>query len=236
MAASKANCLVCGEPLAYFEEAREVECIVCGKKETGHSLCVAGHYVCDACHRASGVDRVVEYCLASDSVDPLAMAVDLMRDRSIYQNGPEHHTLVGAVLLAAFRNAGGSLELESALAELRRRSMQVPGGACGYWGVCGAATSAGQFWSIVSGSTPMERESWAECFDLTSRILGRLAKIGGPRCCKRSAFTAILESAAFAAEKRGVAMEVPSEVRCSFFLRNAECLKEECPYYPVRER
>lgn len=231
---SKANCLVCGKPLLYFEEAQEVECVLCGKRETGHSICEAGHYVCDACHRARGVDRVMEYCLASRLADPIAMAVELMRDRSIYPNGPEHHTLAGAVLLAAYRNAGGALDLERGLSELRRRSMQVPGGTCGFWGVCGAAASAGQFWSIVTGSTPMARDAWAECQELTSRILARLAKLGGPRCCKRTCFTAILESAAFAEEKRGVRMELPDAVRCAFFPRNNECLKEACPYYPAR--
>ena len=33
MSASKANCLVCGEPLAYWDEAQEVTCCVCGKKD-----------------------------------------------------------------------------------------------------------------------------------------------------------------------------------------------------------
>lgn len=234
MPAGKANCLICGEPLAYFEEAQPVTCALCGKRETGHSVCTAGHYVCDACHRAGGVDRIMEYCLASDSKDPIAMAVELMRDRTIYQNGPEHHTLVGAVLMTAYRNAGGDVDLETGLAELRKRSMQVPGGACGFWGTCGAATSAGQFWSIVSGSTPMARDAWAECLLLTSRVLGRLAELGGPRCCKRTGFSAILEAAAFARERRGIEMDVPDKVRCSFFPRNAECLKEGCPFYPAK--
>lgn len=234
MSAGKANCLICGEPIVYFEEAQEVECVICGKKETGHSICSAGHYVCDACHRTGGVDRIMEYCRTTRSADPILMATELMRDQSIYPNGPEHHTLVGAVLLAAYRNAGGDIDLAGALDELRKRSMQVPGGTCGFWGTCGAAVSAGQFWSIVSGSTPMARDAWAECQLLTSRILGRLAELGGPRCCKRTGFTAILESAAFAREKRGVEMSVPDEVRCSFFPRNAECLREGCPYYPVR--
>ena len=48
MSAGKGICLVCGEPLAYFEEAQDVTCQICGKKETGHSVCVEGHYVCDA--------------------------------------------------------------------------------------------------------------------------------------------------------------------------------------------
>ena len=31
MSAGKGICLVCGEPLAYFEEAQDVTCQICGK-------------------------------------------------------------------------------------------------------------------------------------------------------------------------------------------------------------
>ena len=101
MSAGLAICLVCGEPLDYFEEAREVACHICGKKETGHSVCTAGHYVCDVCHREGGVDHVTEYCSSADSRNPVEMAMAMMDDKSIFPNGPEHHTLVGAALLAA---------------------------------------------------------------------------------------------------------------------------------------
>ena len=234
MSAGKANCVVCGEPLNYFEEAREVTCHVCGKTELGHCVCVAGHYVCDACHRASGVQTIMDKCLASGSRDPVDLAQEIMADKTIYPNGPEHHTLVGAVLLATYRNAGGGIDLPAALDEMKKRSLQVPGGVCGFWGTCGAATSAGQFWSIVSGSTPMSKDAWAETQRLTSRILGKLADLGWPRCCKRTGFTAIIESAHYAQEVHGVQMDLPKKVECAFFRGNAECLKKDCPYFPVK--
>ena len=152
MSAGKGICLVCGEPLAYFEEAQDVTCQICGKKETGHSVCVEGHYVCDACHRAGGVEHIMAVCRETDSKNPIRIAQKIMSDKSIYPNGPEHHTLIGASLMAAYKNAGGDIDLDKALAELQKRSLLVPGGTCGFWGTCGAATSAGQWWSIVSGS------------------------------------------------------------------------------------
>ena len=39
------------------------------------------------------------------------MAMAMMDDKSIFPNGPEHHTLVGAALLAAYKNAGGDAKL-----------------------------------------------------------------------------------------------------------------------------
>ena len=146
MSAGKGICLVCGEPLAYFKEAQDVTCQICGKKETGHSVCVEGHYVCDACHRAGGVEHIMAVCRETDSKNPIRIAQKIMSDKSIYPNGPEHHTLIGASLMAAYRNAGGDIDLDKALAELQKRSLLVPGGTCGFWGTCGAATSAGQWW------------------------------------------------------------------------------------------
>lgn len=41
---------------------------------------------------------------------------------------PEHHVMVGAALLTAYRNAGGDIELSDSLVELMKRGKQVPGG------------------------------------------------------------------------------------------------------------
>ena len=238
MSAGKANCLVCGKPLVYQEEAHEVECHICGKKESAHSVCEAGHYVCDACHRSQGVDYIMGLCSESDSRNPIEIMTQAMADKSIYPNGPEHHTLIGASLVTAFANAGGKspeggpFDKAAALAELRKRSLQVPGGACGFWGTCGAAVSAGQAMSILNGSTPLKKDPWAQCQRLTSLILGRFADLGGPRCCKRTGFTAVLTAVPYINELLGSDMELPDQVTCSFFPRNAECLKQECPYFP----
>lgn len=233
MGIGNADCAVCGEPLVYSEKAQPVVCAVCGKDELGRVTCRAGHYVCDGCHRTGGVDLIMEACVVTGSKDPIALAQQLMGDRAIYPNGPEHHSLVGAVLLAAYRNAGGDVDLDRALAELRSRSMQVPGGTCGFWGCCGAAISAGQFYSIISGSTPMTQEPWADTARLTSRIIGRMADVGGPRCCKRTCFTAIDETVGYVAETLGVRMEKPERITCTFMAGNAECRKRECPFFPA---
>lgn len=238
MAAGKTNCLVCGKPLVYWEEAREVFCHICGKRELGRCVCEDGHYICDACHRAEGVAFIIELCLRSDSVNPIQIMNEAMADKSIYPNGPEHHTLVGAALIAAYANAGGKdskgdpLDKEAALEELKKRSLQVPGGACGFWGTCGAAVSAGQAMSILNGSTPMAQEPWAQCQRLTARVLERLADIGGPRCCKRTGYVSVLTAVPYINELLAVEMQVPDYVVCSFFPGNAQCRRNECPFFP----
>ena len=57
-------------------------------------------------------------------------------------HGPEHHIMVGAALLTAYKNAGGEIDLQQALVEMMSRGRSVPGGACGFWGACGAGISA----------------------------------------------------------------------------------------------
>lgn len=226
-----AHCLVCAKPLVYHSEAQDVVCVICGKPDRGRCVCEDGHYVCDACHRKGGIDDALERCLASDSADPVALAQEIMANGSFYPNGPEHHTLVGACVLTAYGNAGGKIDLPAALEELRSRSMHVPGGTCGYWGICGAAASAGQAYSILSGATPLSEESWAQSARLVSRITERLADIGGPRCCKRTSFVALEESVGHIAETMGVQMEAPQHIRCTFMSGNKECKGRGCPYF-----
>lgn len=231
MSVGKGNCAICGKPLVYYRDAREMTCVTCGKRELGHSVCEDGHYVCDNCYRAGGVSCIMDVCLHATSANPIEIAMRAMDDNRIYPNGPEHHTLTGAALLAGYANAGGELDLENGLAELRTRSLDVPGGACGFWGVCGSATSAGQAMSIIVGATPMSREPWALCQRLTSEILANIAELGGPRCCKRTCFTAITTAVPFFAEATGVQMELPDQVVCAYYDRNHQCLREDCPYF-----
>ena len=241
MELNKSNCLVCGEPLVYWDQAREVTCHLCGKPGTAHETCRDGHYVCDACHRAKGVDNTIDCCLSSTSRDPIAIMNEAMTDPFVFANGPEHHTLIGAALITAYANAGGTgpagepFEKTAALMELKSRSAQVPGGACGFWGTCGAAVSAGQALSIITGSTPLAREPFAHCQRLTSLVLGRIADAGGPRCCKRNGYLAALTSVPFFNKLLGVSMELPSEVTCAFYAKNAQCLRKECPFFPAAD-
>ncbi|MBQ9068600.1 MAG: hypothetical protein IJ131_05975, partial [Eggerthellaceae bacterium] len=238
MAKHKSLCLVCGEEVVYSEDAFEVTCALCGKQEKAHAACAAGHYVCDSCHREEGVKFIMNYCRTTDSVNPVQIIIDVMGDKSIFANGPEHHTLFGAALIAAYANAGGTdaegnmLDKDAALDEMLRRSMQLPGGTCGFWGVCSAAVSVGQALSILNGSTPMKDEPWAQCQALTSDVLGQLAEMGGPRCCKRNGFTSVITAVKHIEKDLGVSLEMPEKVVCTFFPNNAECKRAECPYFP----
>ena len=233
IARGEGTCLLCGEPLQYYETAQEMECALCHRKFSSHACCEQGHYICDECHARRGVEHILQYCRASRLTDPIPMVQEMMRDPFIYMHGPEHHVMVGAALLTAYHNSGGALELEAALEEMCKRGGEYPGGACGFWGCCGAAVSAGMF---ALGATPLSEQSWGMANEITSRALAEIGKLGGPRCCKRNSFTAIRAAVEYTAEHLNIRMQLPERVTCFYFRENEECLKERCPYHPAKAK
>lgn len=146
-----------------------------------------------------------------------------------HMHGPEHHVMVGAALLTAYHNAGGDIDLSDALMEMLRRGKSVPGGACGFWGACGAGISTGMFVSIISGSTPLTDEPFALSHKMTAAALGQIGEIGGPRCCKRDSFLSILTAIDFVKEHFGIALQKP-EVVCRYAAQNNQCIGKRCPF------
>ena len=225
----KDECLICKASLEYLEEDILMECEVCHKKEYSKTRCVNGHYVCSECH-TKGMDSIIGVCLQTSSKNPIEIMEKLMSMEFCHMHGPEHHVMVGAALITAYKNAGGNVELDKALSEMYRRGKEVPGGACGFWGACGAGISSGIFMSIITKATPLATEAWGLSNQMTSRALGKIGEIGGPRCCKRDSYLAILEAVNFTKEKLGICMEI-KEVRCTHFSKNNQCLKKQCPFH-----
>lgn len=143
--------------------------------------------------------------------------------------------MVGAALLTAFKNAGGKLDLPSALAEMMNRGRKVPGGACGFWGACGAGISSGMFVSILSGSTPLGQEPFALSHRMTAKSLAKIGEIGGPRCCKRDSYLSLLSAIDFVKENFGVEME-KHEITCSRSGQNNQCIGTRCPFFRAGKR
>lgn len=224
------ECLICKEPLIYLEEAEEMVCAICHKKEAARVRCVQGHYICDACH-SQGLEAIYAICQTATSTDPIAILEKMMDMPFCHMHGPEHHVLVGAALLTAYKNAGGKVDFDRALREMVRRGRQVPGGVCGFWGTCGAGISTGIFLSLITDSSPLSGAGWGLSNEMTSRALNRIAQSGGPRCCKRDSYSAILSAIDFVQAHFGIEMTRPS-IRCRRFAQNNQCLQEACPYHP----
>ncbi|MBQ8408222.1 MAG: SAM-dependent methyltransferase [Clostridia bacterium] len=225
----KDECLICGAPLKYLENDELMECAVCHKKENSKTVCENGHYICNECH-TQGMDSIVGVCLAETSKNPVKIIQKLMDLPFCHMHGPEHHVMVGSALLTAYKNAGGDIDLPKALSEMQVRGKKVPGGACGFWGACGAGVSAGMFVSIVTGSTPLANEAWGLSNKMTSAALGAIGEIGGPRCCKRDSYLAVIKAVEFAKAHLGVEMEL-GEIKCLHSKQNNQCIRTRCPFH-----
>ena len=224
----KDECLICKAPLIYLEADEMMECAICHKSEMSKTRCVGGHYVCGECH-TQGMDSILGLCLSETSKDPLAILEKMMAMPFCHMHGPEHHVMVGSALLTAYKNAGGEMDLPKALHEMYHRGKAVPGGACGFWGACGAGVSAGQFLSIATGATPLASESWGLSNRMTAKALESIGSIGGPRCCKRDSYLAVLAAIDFAAEHLNVNMEKTLPV-CTRSGQNNQCIGMRCPF------
>ena len=230
----KEECLICKAPLEYLNEDVLMECSICHKQEMSKTRCVNGHYVCNECH-TKGIDGVIGLCLKEESCNPLEIVRKMMDMPFCHMHGPEHHIMVGCALLTAYSNAGGGIDLPAALNEMVSRGSKVPGGACGFWGACGAAVSTGMFMSIITSSTPLAEDAWGHSNLMTSRSLARLGEIGGPRCCKRNSYMSILTAIEYAEDITGIRME-KSEIICTHTSSNRQCIGKRCPFFPINKQ
>ena len=224
----KEECLICKAPLEYLESDEHMECEICHKKEKSKTRCVNGHYVCNECH-TRGLDSIIGSCMEEPSRNPIEIIEKMMSMPFCHMHGPEHHVMVGAALLTAYKNAGGDIDLHKALIEIMDRGKNVPGGACGFWGACGAGISSGMFISIISKSTPLTQEPFALSHKMTAKSLNAIAEIGGPRCCKRDSYLSILSAIDFVKDHFGVEME-RQVIICGHSGQNNQCIGKRCPF------
>lgn len=227
----KDECLICKAPLEYLDMGEIMECTLCHKRENSKTRCVKGHYICNECH-TKGMDAIVGLCLEETSSNPIEIIEKMMKQPFCHMHGPEHHVMVGSALLTAYKNAGGDIDLHRALTEMMNRGKSVPGGACGFWGACGAGISAGMFVSIISKSTPLTVEPFGLSNLMTAKALERIGAVGGPRCCKRDSYLSILAAVDFVKEHFAVGMERP-EVVCGHSAQNNQCIGKRCPFERV---
>ena len=176
-------------------------------------------------------DLIIGDILRTKSCNPIKIVKDIMHKDYVNIHGPEHHFLDGAAFLAAYRNAGGQLDLSAALKDLRERAPKMPGAMCGLWGVCGSTTSIGAALSIIHGTGPLSDDVfYKQHMKYTSTCLDKMSGIGGPRCCKRNAFLSIGTAVEFVEENYGIKMETDT-IKCEFTDWNKQCIRERCPFY-----
>ena len=208
-------------------------CDYCGNEYLTENKDDAGDvFVCEQCLNKNLADVIVDYCQRTRSKKPVDIATHLMKFPTFKMHCPDHHLLVPAVLLSAYCNANNKRrQLKRWLKLAKARAQFVPGAFCGTHGACGAAVGTGLFMSIITGATPLKTFEWELANSMTGRSLLQMAPYGGPRCCKRVSFVAIIEAVRFVNERFDERIPMPDNIHCTFNERNTECLKNDCPFW-----
>ncbi len=228
----KTGCLICGEELIYGKEITRLECFYCKQTNDSNVKCRNGHYVCDSCHSLPAMELIENYCNSSKSEDPLELALTLMRNPNVKMHGPEHHFLVPAVLLAAYYNIKKEYGMKTTkLRMAKKRALNVLGGFCGFYGNCGAAVGTGIFISLITDANPLSVAEWKLSNLVTARSLLTIAEHGGPRCCKRNTYLALMKAVEFLKEQLNFTVKIRSGHKCEFYGLNNECLQQNCPFH-----
>ena len=70
---------------------------------------------------------------------------------------------------------------------------------------------------------------------MTARAPGQHRQVGGPRCCKRDSWLAILAAVDFVRERLRVEMERTVPV-CPYSRHNSQCIGSRCPFWAVNRK
>ena len=225
------DCMVCGTPLRYFTVEEEQPCHYCGQRLQANAICENGHFVCDQCHLKDGIAVIEHLCLSSTETILGILSNEIRQHPAIPAHGPEHHALIPGIILATYRNRGGQITDEQIKAGIKRGA-KLPGGACGFMGVCGAAIGVGTAFSIILHSTPMQGKARCLSQSATHACLGKIIENEAARCCQRESWICLNEAARLSATMLPVKLEAGAPPICEQFAKNPTCIKRECPLFP----
>lgn len=225
----RSGCMVCGAELIYLEMDQNKACHYCGQIALANAQCANGHSVCDACHSADAIEIIKKVCLQSHEADATVLMQTIRSHAQFRIHGPEHHSLVPAVILTALRNSGVPVTDEQILTAIQR-GQTVAGGACAFLGACGAALGVGTAVSLLVGANPYEGNKRQLALQATQAALGKIAFYNAPRCCQRDSWLALKEATTLLESHTGKTLVV-SAFTCEQFSENKECIQDLCPLW-----
>lgn len=225
------GCMVCGAPLHYMTIPEERVCAFCGQKFAASACCAEGHFVCDACHAEDALDVIRHLCLHSTATDLIELLNQIRRHPAVPMHGPEHHALVPAIILAAYRNSGGNMD-DNLIGTGLDRGKTIAGGFCGFMGICGAAVGVGIAFSILLEATPLKAKERKMVQSVVQEALADIARLKAARCCQRECWLALRKAAALSATLLPRRLHAEFPLVCDQMHRNAECLGKGCPLHP----
>lgn len=85
--------------------------------------------------------------------------------------------------------------------------------------------------AIIDGTGPLSTDgTWGNHMQFTSKAIGELGAINGPRCCKRDAMIAFKNGIDYVNAHYGVTLQY-EQMQCGFTDFNEQCIKERCLFH-----
>ena len=223
------GCVVCGRALVYGEVPREAHCHYCRKELRTWATCEAGHFVCDQCHGGDYLQFVRSFIAQCELTDPVEVFLTMRAAFPFPMHGPEHHALVPAAFLVAYRNVGGEIS-PSAIDNALTEGAKLPGGTCAYWGGCAAALGVGVAYAAILQASPVKSRGRQAAQTVVARVLERLSGIRAPRCCRRESLISLQVAAECSGELLPTAVVATGPASCDQASWNPQCSKGLCPF------
>lgn len=222
------GCLICGSSLKYSDQSERFKCDICGKLFVSNIKCTNDHYICDHCHNGDVLDHMEDLLVESTEKNPIRLAEMVFNMPTMKMHGPEHHSMVPAVLETAHQNILGIRDIKK-IEETINRGKDIKGGSCGFHGNCGACVGTGIAESVYLDASPDSKEARGRAMMATGMALLEVSKLGGPLCCKRDSMTSI-ETYMGMSDRYKEVHEY--KYTCSLSRYNKGCLTLDCPYFP----
>ncbi len=229
---SMADCMLCGKPLHYLTQDREESCVFCGKNLKANAVCEDGHFVCDLCHGSDMLEITKYICTHTDADDMIDLLNQLRAHPLFPLHGPEHHFTIPGVILAVYKNLGGAVTDEEILSAIDK-GKSVPGGVCGFWGICGAAIAVGIAFGVILKSSPLAPKPRQQLQQITQGVIKKLSEYEAARCCQREAWTALLVAADLSEKYLPLKLKGEGSLQCRQQGKNKECIRQDCPYFKL---
>jgi len=226
------DCLVCAAPLTYLTEEIPLTCHYCGETSIANARCQAGHFVCDHCHTHDHIAFIKSFSARTRETDPIALFSAMRRAHLFPLHGPEHHVLVTAAFLTAYRNCSGEPagpRIEAAI----DRAAALPGGTCAYWGACSAALGIGIAFATILQATPLSTDRRGQVQTIVSRLLADLGRLPAARCCRRESYLTLRLACQLSGDYLPHPLPAADPPPCDQTTLNRECLGPSCPLHPT---
>lgn len=224
------GCVVCGTELAYLENNKEQTCFYCKKTEKANTVCNNGHYVCDECHSKDAAEFIKTFAKRAAYSDMIEMMEKIREHPSMRIHGPEHHSMVPAIMVSVYKNSGGKVTNED-IDTAVERGQTIAGGSCAFMGVCGAVSGVGTGFSILMKANPYKAKERKILQNITKEVLEKIAGFEAARCCQRDCFVALEAASKLSSAILGKTLLADYHMVCTQYADNKECIGAQCPLW-----